>query len=138
MNATDPAALVRQLQSKLARAMRDRDRDVVMALRDGLAALANAEAIPAEHGASSTLGDEHFAGSIVGVGANEAPRRSLSGDDARRIIDAVIDARREGAADLDARGRRDEAAGLRRGAAALESVANAPLGQPGSGPTATG
>lgn len=90
MDVSDPADLVRRLRAKLAQALQDRDRDVVKALRAALAELANAEAVPPEDGAPSTLGDEHFAGSKAGVGAGEAPRQSLDNDDVRRIIDAVV------------------------------------------------
>lgn len=65
-----------RLRAALRTAMRERDAVATAALRSALGALGNATAVPAA--APASTGDEHFAGSAVGVGAAEAPRRTLT------------------------------------------------------------
>jgi len=59
----DPAQLRRAM---LGQAMRDGDREVFLAVRDMLAALANTETVAFEPVRSSTVGDQHFAGRRLG------------------------------------------------------------------------
>lgn len=118
------AALAR-LQQALRTALRARDTAAVSALRSAQAAIANAEAVvpPA---ATAGHRHEHIAGSVPGVGAAEAPRRTLSEAETSAIIETEI-ADRQAAADLYERtGHPDRAARLRREADALVALFAAP------------
>jgi uncharacterized protein len=93
-------ALEQRLRAELRTAMRDRDAVAVSALRSTLGALANATAVP---GVPLSGGaDQHVAGSVVGVGAAEAPRRELTDADAVAIVRAEIAERHAAAAQYGA------------------------------------
>jgi uncharacterized protein len=77
-----------RLRAALRAAMRDRDAVATAALRSALAALGNATAVPAP--ASTSAGDEHFAGSAVGVAAAEAPRHELTPAEAVAVVRTEI------------------------------------------------
>jgi uncharacterized protein YqeY len=77
-----------RLRTALRAAMRDRDTVAVRVLRSTLAALDNATAVPGP--AAAPAGDEHVAGSAVGLGAAEAARRELTEDEAVAIVRAEI------------------------------------------------
>jgi len=82
---TDPQALRAALRRHLTSAMKARELDAVSALRTAIAAIDNAEAVPApEQGSATTSG--HIAGARAGVGAAEAARRDLSGSQQRAIL----------------------------------------------------
>lgn len=111
------------LASELSSAMQRRDRPVIAALRTALAALANAEAVPAHDSAASTPsptgGSTYIAGATSGLGAAEAPRRPLS-DEAERALVAQERVELLSHADrLTTLCRRDEADGARRAAETL-------------------
>jgi len=89
-------AIEERLRAALRTALRDRDAVAAAALRSTLAALGNATAVPET--AAPAAGDEHFAGSAVGLGAAEVPRRTLTEDQAAAIVRAEI-AERTAAAD---------------------------------------
>lgn len=93
-----------RLRADLVSAMRRRDGEEISALRSALAAIANAEAQPVEAESNRLLGDGPIAGAAVGVGAAEVPRRLRTDDDARRIVMAERDERREAAAQIDESG----------------------------------
>ena len=84
-----------ELRVALRTAMRERDAVATAALRSALGALGDATAVSAP--STPALGDEHFAGSAVGVGATEAPRRVLTSAESIATIEAEI-AERLGAA----------------------------------------
>ena len=109
------------MRAALKDAMRSRDRLAVAALRSGLAALDNAEAVPTEHAVRSG-GDFPIAGAAVGLGATETARRELTVEDERSLVRAEVDERREAAAEIDGAGRPDRAADLRHEADVLEAV----------------
>jgi uncharacterized protein YqeY len=68
------------LRRDLAAAMRARDAVAVSALRTALAAIENAEAV--------RPGPSPVAGSVLGLGAGDVPRRDLTAGDVDRIVRA--------------------------------------------------
>ncbi|MBK6763816.1 MAG: hypothetical protein IPG68_11360 [Micrococcales bacterium] len=99
------------LQNDLRDAMRERERTLVSALRSTLAAIANAQAVPASRVAE---GSAHVAGAAAGVGAAEAPRRALSQDQARSIVVTETEELAAHASHLDDVGRHAQAVDVRR------------------------
>jgi uncharacterized protein YqeY len=77
-----------RLRAGLLAAMRSRDEVATAALRSALGALGNATAVRVE--GQAPTGDEHFAGSAVGVGAAEAPRRTLTPAEETAVVRAEI------------------------------------------------
>ncbi|HST63847.1 MAG TPA: hypothetical protein VLM05_01550 [Mycobacteriales bacterium] len=80
-----------RLRAALRAAMRERDPVATAALRSALGALGNATAVPAPPPAAT--GDEHFAGSAVGVGAAEASRHVLTPAESAAVVRAEIEER---------------------------------------------
>ena len=109
------------MRTSLKEAMRGRDTLAVSALRSGLSAIDNAEAVPTEPTSMGT-DDSPIAGAAVGVGATEAARRELTLDDVRALLRAEVDERRGAAIEIEGAGHPDRAAGLRREADVLEAV----------------
>ncbi|MFW5472970.1 hypothetical protein ACOCJ5_06660 [Knoellia sp. CPCC 206450] len=109
------------MRSALTDAMRSRDRVAASALRSGLAALDNAEAVPVTD-AVPLDGSSPIAGAAVGVGATEATRRELSARDEHALVRAEVTERRAAAAEVEAAGRADRAADLHHEADVLETV----------------
>ena len=111
-----------RLQQALRAALQARDSAAVSALRSAQAAIGNAEAVAPPPGSPAPGGNQHFAGSVGGLGAAEAPRRALTEEQAREIVRGEI-AERHDAADLYERsGHADRAARLRREADALRAA----------------
>jgi uncharacterized protein YqeY len=109
------------LQAALTDALRRRDKVAASALRSGLSALANAEAVsPVPLAGTSS---PHIAGAAAGLGAAEAPRRSLSPAGAQQVIAAEISERQTAADGYDRSGHRDRAEQLRREADVLRAAA---------------
>jgi len=101
-------------QADLREAIRARDRVRIVALRGVLAAVGNAEAVPAASEAGAALLG------IVGVGATEAERRVVTDADALDICRTEIADRERAAAVVEARDP-ERAARLRGEAAALRT-----------------
>lgn len=101
------------LRRDLTAALKSRDRVAVAALRSALAAIENAEAIPADHPVPGTAGSGHIAGSTTGLGAAEADRRQLTEDDLLAIVEAEVHERSVSAAEYEQLGRDDHAQRLR-------------------------
>lgn len=81
-----------RLRADLTAALRAREKTTVAVLRTVLAAIANAEAVPA--GAAAEVvppEDGPVAGAAKGVGATEAARRELTERDLRTIVAAERD-----------------------------------------------
>jgi len=78
-------ALRHALRRDLAMAMKAREPDAVAALRAAIAAIDNAEAIPAPE-ARQAATSSHIAGARAGLGAAEAARRDLSDSDQRAVL----------------------------------------------------
>jgi len=115
-----------RLRAALPAAMRQRDAALVALLRETLAALDNAEAVP---GAGDDPGSLALEATPVGAGAREVARRELSDDDVERLVRGEIGERRDAAAVYERAGRPDEARRLREQADALAAIAGE-----GSGP----
>ena len=114
----DPQALRAALRRDLVSAMKAREAESVAALRTAIAAIDNAEAVPAE-GTRQATTSRHFAGARAGVGATEAARRELSGGDIRAILDDQIAGYTREADGYDALGQADAARRLRNQARLL-------------------
>jgi uncharacterized protein YqeY len=109
-----------RLRLSLRAAMRAKDGVAVSALRSALAALDNAEAVPVVvSGAPTTATQAQVVGTITGVGAAEAARRTLTVDEERAVVQAEVGDRFSAASEFDALGRRDQAERLRLEAAVL-------------------
>ena len=82
------------LRSRLTLAMRQRDREAVAVLRNAIAAIENAEAVPSPHpegpGGTSATSSTLVAGAAVGVGATEAQRRVLGAAAERAVVAAEV------------------------------------------------
>lgn len=107
-----------RLRSALTAAMRRRDRVAVSALRSGLAAIDNAEAVDRPADVNGSLAIEQIA---VGLGANEVGRRLLTEAEMAAIVGAEATDRDAAAGDYDRLGQPDRAAQLRAEAAVLRS-----------------
>ena len=109
------------LQAALTGALRRRDKVAASALRSGLSALANAEAVsPVPLAGTSS---PHIAGAAAGLGAAEAPRRTLSLAEAEQVIAAEISERLAAADGYDQAGHAERAGQLRREADVLRTAA---------------
>jgi uncharacterized protein len=109
------------LQAALTGALRRRDKVAASALRSGLSALANAEAVsPVPLAGTSS---PHIAGAAAGLGAAEAPRRSLSPAEAEQVIAAEISEQLAAADGYDQAGHAERADQLRREADVLRTAA---------------
>jgi len=100
-----------RLRRDLTEAMKARDSVAVAALRSAIAAIDNAGAVDVASDQTASVGSEHFAGAVAGLGAAEAPRRNLSEAEIEAIVAAQVRERLEAAERYDALG---EAAGSER------------------------
>ena len=114
------SAIRPRLERALREALRARDTVAGSAVRSALAALDNAQAVPAAPPAST--GSPHFAGAAAGLGAGEAERRRLSEAEARGIVRAEVAERQAAALEYENSGHPDQAARLRREVAVLGAV----------------
>jgi uncharacterized protein len=73
------------LRRDLAMAMKAREPDAVAALRTAIAAIDNAEAVPAPE-ASQAVTSGHIAGARPGLGAAEAVRRDLGDSEQQAVL----------------------------------------------------
>ena len=110
-----------RMRGALPGAMRARDGVAVAALRSALAAIDNAEAVDPGLAPQPADGHEHLAGTVVGVGTTEAPRRALTDTEVAAIVRMEVDDRRSAAADYERRSRGDQAERLRREADVLDA-----------------
>jgi uncharacterized protein YqeY len=109
---TDPQELRRVLRRDLASAMKAREPDAVAALRTAIAAIDNAEAVPAPATSPATT-STHFAGARAGVGAAEAARLDLDDARQRAILRDQVTGYTEEADRYEALGQQAAAARLR-------------------------
>jgi uncharacterized protein YqeY len=128
---TDDGAenLRERLSRALPVAMKARDRVAVAALRSALAAIANAEAVdpsPAPPEPTGPGGAPPFAGTVVGVGATEMERRSLTGEQVEEVVRAEIAERETAAAGYERAGQLQHAERLRGEAKVLTSYLEKP------------
>ena len=120
MDSRDGASLRSTIRDALATAMKQRDRVAVRALRAALAAIDNAEAVDPSHAPREQPGT--IAGGVAGLGAGEVPRRALSDDDMRTIVQATIADLEAAAAHYDHLQRALDADLLRAEAAVLSEL----------------
>ncbi len=120
-----------RLQAALRAALKQRDTAAISALRSALAAIGNAEALPAP-AAQGGGGGQYVAGSTAGLGATEASRRVLTDAEIAGIVTAEIAYRRAAAAAYEQAGHADRAGRLRREAAALAAVTSGDPAGPAS------
>ena len=106
------------LRHGLTTAMKTRDADALAALRTAIAAIDNAQAVPAS-GPHHPTTSAHVAGARSGPGSTEAARRQLGSSDLRDILrDQITEYARE-ADRYDALGQAETAERLRRQAGTL-------------------
>ena len=110
-----------RLQAAMTCALRRRDKVAASALRSGLSALANAEAVRPVPLAGTS--GPHIAGAAAGLGAAEAPRRTLSPAEAEQVIAAEISERQAAADGYDQAGHPERAGLLRQEADVLRAAA---------------
>jgi uncharacterized protein YqeY len=110
-----------RLRSALRDAMRARDAVALSAVRSALAAIDNAEAVDVATLVRAVPAVMHasVAGTVVGVGAAELPRRVLTTGDLDALVRREVDDRSRVAAELEAAGRPDRAERLRAEAVVL-------------------
>jgi uncharacterized protein YqeY len=101
------------LRRDLTAALKAQNRVAIAALRSALAAIENAEAPAADQVGLTTAASEHIAGSVVGLGAAEMPRRQLTESDLRAIVEAEVQQRLVAATGYEQVGRHDLAQRLR-------------------------
>ncbi|MEZ4660200.1 MAG: GatB/YqeY domain-containing protein [Caldilineaceae bacterium] len=94
-----------KMKADLTRAMKARQPEAVDGLRAVLAAIDNAEAVPVEQAA--------WAEPVMGQ-RTEVPRKELSAEDTRQIIQREVDERRAASVKYASLGLADEAARLAR------------------------
>ena len=112
-----------RLRQALREALSARDKTAVSALRSALGAIDNAEAIHPGSAPAPTASNPHFAGSVAGLGAAEAGRRSLSEAEAGEIVRAEVAERQAAAIEYERGGHAARADRLRREARVLMSAA---------------
>lgn len=108
-----------ELRRDLAAAIRTRDAVAVAALRTALAAIENAEAVRPDDAELAAPGPSPVAGSVLGLGAGEAPRRELTAAEVVRIVRAEVAERVAAAGEYERCGHSARADRLRAEAAVL-------------------
>ncbi len=124
-SADDPRALRAALRAGLTTALKTRDTDAVSALRTAIAAIDNAQAVPASV-PSPTTASAHVAGAASGAGSTEAPRRHLGRGEPHDILRAQIAEHAREADRYQMLGREETAERLRRQARTLNAYLRTP------------
>jgi uncharacterized protein len=119
--ARDAGSLRDRLRAALPAATKARDAAAVAALRSALAAIDNAEAVEAAPGPPPEAGHARLAGTVAGLGAAEAERRTLPEGQVERIVHAEVADRRAAALTYERAGRHERARRLRAEADVLGS-----------------
>lgn len=103
MTTDESQSFLTVLKADLRTAMRERNAAEVTTLRGLISAIDNAQAVP--------VGDKHdtYVFHAFGDSAVEVPRRGLSQDDIRQLVEAEIRARNDAEADYRRLGRDDKA-----------------------------
>ena len=123
-----------RMRRALTAAMKARDQCAVTALRSALAAIDNAEAVDTAGGGHPT-GEGRIAGAILGVGAAEAARRTLTPVETQAIVRQEVAERQTAAHAYERAGQSGPAERLRAEAEVLEAYLDDPdtqLGEPGA------
>jgi uncharacterized protein YqeY len=121
---TDGDAIRAGLELALRAAIKARDTVAVSALRSVLAAIANAEAVPQPTRSATTTpaagapsadgaaASQHVAGGAMGLGAAEADRKTLTGDETAALVRNEIAERQAAARQYEDAGHQERAARL--------------------------
>lgn len=115
------------LRQRLTTALRERDRPTAAAIRSAIAALENAEAVPASQGVAPAT-SRHVAGAAIGIGAAEAERLALDEAEESAILRAEVDGLLEAAREYESVGHGDRAVEARTAASELSTVVHSALG----------
>lgn len=115
------------LRQRLTTALRERDKPIAAAMRSAIAALENAEAVPASPGLGAAT-SRHIAGAAMGVGAAEAERLSLDEATESAVLRAEVDGLLEAAREYESLGHGDRAVEARTSATELSNVVHSALG----------
>jgi uncharacterized protein len=109
------------LELALRTAIKARDTVAVSALRSVLAAIGNAEAVPQPTRSTTTaasadgaVASQHVAGGATGLGATEADRKTLTGDETAALVRNEIAERQAAARQYEDAGHQERAARLLR------------------------
>jgi uncharacterized protein len=122
------------MRRALTAALKARDQHAVTALRSALAAIDNAEAVDAA-GQGHPPGEGRIAGAILGVGAAEVARRTLTPAETQAIVRTEVTERQNAAHAYERAGRSGPAERLRAEAAVLKAYLDDPdaqLREPGA------
>jgi uncharacterized protein YqeY len=111
-----------RLRAALPAAMKARDTVAVAALRSALAAIDNAEAVEAAPAPPPGAGHPDLAGTVAGLGAAEAERRTLMEAQVEQIVRAEVADRLAAAQAYERAGRHERAGRLRAEAGVLSSL----------------
>jgi hypothetical protein len=110
------------LRDRLKAAMRARDGRTAGAMRTVIAALENAEAVPVKSTGTPVTSSEYVAGTSLGPGSGEFPRRVLSPDEERALVAREVAELRLSSATLAKVGRHKRSAEMLRIAETVEEV----------------
>lgn len=116
--AAGAEALRAALRHGLTTALKARDTDALAVLRTAIAAIDNAQAVPAP-GPNPPATSTHVAGARSGAGSTEAARRQLGSSELRDILRGQITEHAREADRYDALGQAEAAERLRRQARTL-------------------
>jgi uncharacterized protein len=126
----DGGTLRERLRAALPAAMKARDAAAVAALRSALAAIDNAEAVEVAPGPPPAAGQADLAGTVAGLGAAEAERRTLLEGQVERIVHAEVSNRLAAARAYERAGQHERAGRLRAEADVLSSHLAEPFAPP--------
>jgi uncharacterized protein YqeY len=126
MSTTPTEDIRARMRRGLVEAMKARDQQAVAALRSTLAAIDNAEAVDAEQALPTGEGHPAVAGSVLGVGAAEVERRTLTPRETVEIVRAEVTDREIAAEAIERAGRPDQAERLRAQARLLTAYLDPP------------
>ena len=124
VTAPDESPLRVKLRLALASAMKERDTTAVSVLRTSLAAIDNAETVDVPEDPRSREGP--ISGAVMGHGAGDVARRTLSEGEIMTILDRQLADRNSAAVHYQELGRHEDAARLRREVEILTAVVNDP------------
>lgn len=113
------------LRVALRAAMKSRDTVATSALRSVLAAIGNAEAVPAPDRPQPDGASQHVAGGTVGLASAEAERKRLTLEETARIVRDEISERQATADQYEAAGRPERAERLRRETQVIQAAIQA-------------
>ena len=122
MNEDFTPGVRQRLRDVLRQAIRAHDPVAMAAIRTALATIENAEAVPESERVEPNAGHEHVAGTSLGVGAAEAPRRDLNEAQAIALVERDIREMEEEAKRLETSDHAARAARLRQEADTLRQV----------------